>query len=333
MSFNYNPEDPRYYDSLKEPVVQPKAKLTTQERVQQFYETREKAPVIDQAKVDRLKRMGRINQVGQGVKVLGDILTTGLGANVKRRQPDQTAPALYQSYQNMLDRYEAQKDAFNYRDFQTKRDNVRFGIGRADKDTATEFANRRQTAAEKQALLKYNADWAKYVAGMSQKEREQAERERHNIAMEKRPVGGSINKTNQPKKVQTKNAVYEMSPAEYSLRRERALKNSALLKTRFGNMFIDAPKLNKYKKAIPGQFVTSLNPEITEDDLVRADLEFEEQNKKTEAGAKSEEQHGAGSKVMLTNPGMTNTPSTPTRPVQNTAQKAQSKIDYSKLVY
>lgn len=306
MSFNYsfeniNPEGVGYTDRSKDvsykpldpagnPVrvaYNPKRKLTTEEQVQQFYAAREKPPVFDQGKADRLQRMGRINQIGQGVKVLGDILGSALGANTKRSQPDQTAPALYQSYQNMLDRYEGQKEAFNYRDFQTKRDNARFGVGRADKNTATEQWNRRQTAIEKANEIKALQEQNKWESGQKNKEVDQEETKRYHSGMLARPTAGSIDKSTKPKIVKTDKATHEMSPAEYSQRRERALKNSDLLKERFADMFIHTPKLNKYNKIIPGQFVTTLSPEIKDDDLVRADLELEEQTQQVPTPAQT----------------------------------------------
>lgn len=138
---SYNPIDQINSGNV---VVNSPKKPTTDELIAKFYSTREPAPIFDQAKADRIQRMGKINQIGQGAKVLGDLFGSALGANTRRRQPDQTAPALYNSYQNMLDRYEGQKEAFNYRDFQTKRDNFRFGIGQAHQEDQMNLAAQKQ---------------------------------------------------------------------------------------------------------------------------------------------------------------------------------------------
>ncbi|MDD2304505.1 MAG: hypothetical protein PHP53_07400 [Prolixibacteraceae bacterium] len=296
MSFNYNfeddnPENPGYgakYDP-EQSLIQPDSTITPKEEklrsrpkpktheelLQSFYDVKEKAPEIDQAKVDRLRRMGRLNQLAQETKVLADIAGTAMGANVRKRQPDSTAPALFQSYQNTLDKYRDQTDDYNLRDFSVNRQNAQYGIQRADKETAQDFANRRQAAIEKNNEAKTALENSKFLAGLRQKQQSIDNLKEHNQAIEK-SVMIRANKADRPKIIQTKYATHEISPAEYSFRRERALKNSELLKTRFKNMFIDTPKLNKYNKPIPGQFVTSLNPDIKDDDLVRADIEMEE---------------------------------------------------------
>ena len=151
-------------------VYNPNRKLTPDELVQKFYSVKEKEPELDQAKIERLQRMGRINQLGQGAKVLADIAGTALGANVRRRQPDTTAPALYQNYQTMLDKYKDQEDAYNIRDFQTKRQNAQFGLQRADRETAQEFANRRQAAIEKNNEARTALDNSKFLASLRQKQ-------------------------------------------------------------------------------------------------------------------------------------------------------------------
>lgn len=151
-------------------VYNPKRKLTSDELIQQFYSVKEKAPEIDQAKVDRLRRMGRINQLAQGTKVLADIAGTAMGANVRKRQPDQTAPALFQSYQNMLDKYRDETDAYNLRDFSVKRQNAQFGLQRADADKARDLSNRRQAAIEKNNEAKTALENSKFLAGLRQKQ-------------------------------------------------------------------------------------------------------------------------------------------------------------------
>lgn len=151
-------------------VYNPKRKLTPDELVQQFYSVKEKAPEVDNAKIDRLRRMGRLNQLAQGTKVLADIAGTAMGANVRKRQPDSTAPALFQSYQNALDKYKDQTDAYNLRDFSVKRQNAQLGLQRADKETAQEFANRRQAAIEKNNEAKTALENSKFLAGLRQKQ-------------------------------------------------------------------------------------------------------------------------------------------------------------------
>jgi len=258
-------------------VYNPTNQLSRDELVEKFYKTREPAPVIDVAKIDRIQRMGRINQIGQGVKVLGDIFGSALGANTQRRQPDNTAPALYNSYQNMLDRYEGQKEAFNYRDFQAKRDNLRFGIGQANQDASNKLANRRQTEIERGNKIKSAQDYTKWEADQKNKKIDQDETAKYHRAMENRPTGGS-SKSNLPVKIQTAKQTYTLSPEQASFYRSEVISNSNLLKEKYNNWFTNQPVKNKYGVAT-GEWETKLDPRIKDDQLIRAYLEMKEQEK------------------------------------------------------
>jgi hypothetical protein len=88
-------------------------------------------PKVDQDKLDRLQRMGRINNLGRGVGVLGNILSLGLGGDVAKADPDTMTPSLVKEYENTLDRLKAQKDAYDLRDFQHKMDMGKLEYGDA----------------------------------------------------------------------------------------------------------------------------------------------------------------------------------------------------------
>lgn len=162
-----------------------KRKPTADELLQKLYAKNVPEPTFDQDKADRLQRMGKINQLGRGANVLGDVLSVALGAKVRRRQPDQVAPALYKSYQANLDKYKAEKDGNLLRNYSKDIEDLRFGIGRADREDEMAYRDRRQTAAEKQAEGKNKLDWDKYMKGLSQKERDAAEKARHNRETER----------------------------------------------------------------------------------------------------------------------------------------------------
>lgn len=134
--------------------------------VKKFFSAREKKPVVDQDKLDRLQRMGRINEIGRGVSVLGDILGSGLGAPVKRRQPDSTAPALYQNYQNTLDKYKDDIDKYDYRSFQKNLQDALLGISRADRGDEIAFRNKKQKDDNAYRNAKNALDWQKYLEGL-----------------------------------------------------------------------------------------------------------------------------------------------------------------------
>ncbi len=279
-----NPEDSGYPQVLQDEETQsqkPSREEGAKEILKRIYEKNIPEPKFDQAKADRLQKMGRINTMGRGIGVLGGMLATGLGAPIKKSAPDNTSNALYQSYSDNLDKYKSDQDIHSLRQYSKYLDDAKLGLSEERNNQSVDLQNRRLTAEEKKAEARDKLDNLKWQADYESKGKTAAEVARHNREMEKAALirankTGAANKANLTKIIQTKNDTHEISPAEYSFRRERALKNSKLLKTRFKNMFIDTPKLNKYNKPIPGQFVTSLNPDIKDDDLVRADIEMEE---------------------------------------------------------
>lgn len=156
-----------------------------EELIKKLYSTREEAPKIDQEKIDRIRRMGKVNEFGRGVSVIADALSLGLGANVKRRNPDQTSPALYQAYENTLDKYDQENKAFKYRDYQKKLSDIQFGIARLDKETEREYRNRVQAANEAFRKVKNAQDLAKWQMDYQIKDDKGKEDTRHNKEMEK----------------------------------------------------------------------------------------------------------------------------------------------------
>lgn len=97
----------------------------TDEILKRMYAVREKAPVLDTEKQARLQRMGKVNAIGKGVSLLSDALSLGLGGRVKKRGPDTMAPALFQQYQAMLDKYKNDQDNFDLREIANERNNIR----------------------------------------------------------------------------------------------------------------------------------------------------------------------------------------------------------------
>lgn len=154
-------ESPEYKAQFQtEQPVNPVSK--TQELINKYFNTKEEAPVLDQAKVERLQKMGRINTLGRGLNVLGDGLSLALGANVKRKAPDTTAPALYQSYENTLDQHTQEVKGYKQRQFQKSLNDIQFGIGRLDKETDQDYRERVQKANEEFRKVKNAQDLAKW---------------------------------------------------------------------------------------------------------------------------------------------------------------------------
>lgn len=58
----------------------------------------------NQERLDRIARMGKINEFGRSVNVLGDIFSLAKGANVRLRKPDDIAPRLFDAEDNIYNK-------------------------------------------------------------------------------------------------------------------------------------------------------------------------------------------------------------------------------------
>jgi len=148
---------------------QPAKKSKAEELIQKIYSTNVPEPVFDQAKADRLKRMGRINQMGKGISVLGDMLASGLGANVNRRQDDGTAARLYQSYEQNLDKYKNDQDVYSLRKLSKSLEDARMGLSEARREEQLDFQNRKQADWMKAKEADNKLSWAKWSAEFDRK--------------------------------------------------------------------------------------------------------------------------------------------------------------------
>lgn len=185
---------------------QPTPVSKTQELINKYFNTKEEAPVFDQAKVDRLQRMGRINSLGRGLNVLGNGLSLALGSNVKRSAPDTTSPALYQSYENTLDKYDQETKAYKNRQFQKSLNDIQFGISQLYKETDQDYRERVQKANDEFRKVKNAQDLAKWQLDFNINKDKATETARHNKEMEKSSMiranktGSKTEKSEKPEK-------------------------------------------------------------------------------------------------------------------------------------
>lgn len=156
-----------------------------EELLKRFYAKREPEPTFNQDKSDRLQRMGRLNQAGRGINVIGDALGVALGANVKRRQPDTTSSALYQAYQDNLDKYKAEKDAWTQRDYRKDLQDIQLGLSRADLEEQRAFMKQKQADWNKAKEADNKLKWAQWSAKYDLDKGRADETARHNKEMEK----------------------------------------------------------------------------------------------------------------------------------------------------
>lgn len=144
--------------------------LTPDDYINRFYSSREPEPEVDQAKLDRLQKMGRLNQIGRSIGLLSDIAGVAMGSNVKKRTPDQTAPYLYSSYQNTLDKYKADSDLWKGRNYAKDIQNIQLGLSNAYRKEDKAYQQKLHEDQLKAQAAKNEQDWQKFLVGAKQKQ-------------------------------------------------------------------------------------------------------------------------------------------------------------------
>lgn len=286
-----NPEDFGYAQKLQEEELKKNepGKLSKQQEIlQRIYSANVPEPVFDQAKADRLKRMGRVNQMGNGLSVLGDMLATGLGANVKRRQEDGTAARLYQSYENNLDKYKNDKDVYSLRKMSKMLDDSRLELSEVRRDEQMDFQNRKQEAWERAKQADSALDAAKWSATYDLNNSKSKESERHNKAMEdaaeiRANKTGTTNNANKPVTIRTKNNEYQLKQSDVDFYSSEMMSQSKEVKLKYPELYEEVPETkmakNKFDEDVEiptGRNILKLKPNITRTDLARVYKEEEE---------------------------------------------------------
>lgn len=164
---SYKPIDSLDTEQLSTPPEPKQSKAD--EILQRIYSKSVPEPVFDQAKADRLQKMGRINQMGRGIGVLGDMLATGLGAPIKRRQSDTVSNALYQSYSDNLDKYKSDQDIHSLRQYSKYLDDAKLGLSEERRAEQLDFQNRKQADWMKAKEADSKLNWAKWQADYDMK--------------------------------------------------------------------------------------------------------------------------------------------------------------------
>lgn len=201
-------------------------KAKEDELVKRFYSTYEPVPVLDEKKLARLEKMGRINALGKGVSVIADALSAGMGGNVNRRNPDQTSPALYAAYQDTLDRHKDKTDIWNSRKYQEDQNKLMFEYGLIDKDRRNEKADRAQKEREN-----YNAEMIR-LRGEDQANKFTVDAARANayIAAQNKRGNGTGTGGRKPVVIKTNKDTYNLSQEQTDFMRREMLKNPEQLK-------------------------------------------------------------------------------------------------------
>jgi len=98
---------------------QQKVQLTPQEITSQIFAD-PPAPKYDKARQDRIKQIGKVVALGEGLKALGDVFALNRGALVPLRQQNQDPRNLYMAWQGYEDQYNNRMDEYNRQLFNTK---------------------------------------------------------------------------------------------------------------------------------------------------------------------------------------------------------------------
>lgn len=119
QGFDYNKANAEIADQKANPAVRP----TPDQIMEDFYKLPE--PKYDQARQDRLKKLAKVNALGEGLKAVGDIFSLSQGAIVNRRQDDGKNERLYGMFQGYEDEYSRRLDQHNRDEFNLKLQQLR----------------------------------------------------------------------------------------------------------------------------------------------------------------------------------------------------------------
>jgi hypothetical protein len=187
----FNPGDvPREFTEKKSVQESPKADQSLKqasradEIMRQLHTSYSPRPKVDQDKLDRLQKLGRLNQLGQSVNVLSDIWSLANGANVRQRRPDQVSPAIYEAYQRTLDKNKDLNDQADLRDWQLGRENLKMDLNNEYRKGELAYKNDVLRAKTDHDRLLAQQNWDKFQAELRQKQTDAEERKRHNKSME-----------------------------------------------------------------------------------------------------------------------------------------------------
>lgn len=294
---------------------QPVKRSKAEELLQKIYSTSVPEPVFDQAKADRLKRMGRVNQMGKGISVLGDILSSGLGANVNRRQDDGTAARLYQSFENNLDKYKNDQDVFSLRKMSKSLEDAKLGLNEERRAEQLELANKKQADWMKAKEVDRAINYAKWSADYNRKlaaDKVNADYKNKNAESNRIRANKTGSKSGEPK------------PFDPIQVKDKNGNNVKLEQGDWDNLYQDAMKDPKFLKeffpALKSQFEAV--PDVLLKQTARAFYDYKKNNDYS-ASQKEAEDRVRKERGLSTGPVN----------VSGTTQKAKPAIDYTKIVY
>lgn len=271
------PQDRVNQSELTIPLVKPETetieqpeikKRTAEDIVKSIYSFDPPKPVYDPQRPEEIKRIGRVNAIGEGLKTIGDIVSLGTGANVNRRAPDQVTPNMLSALWQNRDKTAAQKDNWNYQNYLTKLRNAQTELGQINSEKKFEA-----DLAEKNRTSKYKSERDSIEDAF--KKNDDDEQKRHNTEMEKngRMRGKQADKENLPVKIQTANKTYELTPEKAAYYRGEALSRIGTLAKNHSGWLTKKPELDP-KGDPTGRYTFQISNDVKDTDLIRAYLEM-----------------------------------------------------------
>lgn len=124
-------DDPEKILGDAQPTQQPR---TAQDILQSIYSIEAPRPTYDPNRPEEIKRIAKLNAIGEGLKSIGDMVALGKGANVTRREPDRTNPQMLSALWQNVDKANAQQDNWNWQNYLSKIRNANAELGQVNHD-------------------------------------------------------------------------------------------------------------------------------------------------------------------------------------------------------
>ncbi len=118
----YNYEDERPQDRLEAApaITSSQPKRTSKDIINEIFSYTPPKPTYDPNRPEEIKRRMKLNALGQGFSVLGDMLSLGKGGNVVARPKDTTNDQLQKYIYDYTDRAAKVNDEWNYNNYMAK---------------------------------------------------------------------------------------------------------------------------------------------------------------------------------------------------------------------
>lgn len=274
--------------------------------VKDLFSIRMPEPTLDEDRLNRINRMGKLNTVGKGIGVLGNILSLALGANVRKSDPDTQTPELMRQYQATLDKFKNDQDSYKIKDFARAREDAQFGVTYEMRKEAQALQEAQLKARTAEARERAKEKEAMFYAGLDDKQKDRLSKE--NIAKGNQRIRmDTYNKSRSPLMIMTSSGTrYALSPEEFSFLTNEANGNETVLNDPKYSKWFDRVPITKqvpnkrfggYDKVPTGEYTYKLKRTADKYALAQAVLQLHEDGKISLPGRKDQPKADTGSPV------------------------------------